>query len=47
MSWEKPTEQALREVGVFRRNVYDPIILHVLIPRKAPKSVMETSAPGD
>ena len=43
--WEKPTEWAFRKVSIFRRNFYDPVILHVLIPRKAPKSVMETSAP--
>ena len=47
MLWEKRAEQAFRELDIFRRKLYEPNFLHPLIPRKALKSLRETSAPCD
>ena len=43
MLWEKLAEQT----GILRRTFYKPRFLHLLISRKALKSLTATSAPGD
>ena len=41
----KLAEQAFRELYIFRRSFYEPSFLHLLISRKALRSLMETPAP--
>ena len=43
---DKLAEQAFGQLDIFRR-FYKPSVLHLLTSRKALKSLMETSAPGD
>lgn len=35
------------QIGIFRRNFYEPNFLYLLMPRKALKPLTETSAPCD
>ena len=41
--WEKLAEQAFRELDIFRRKSDESNFLHLLRPRKALKSLAETS----
>ena len=43
----KLIEQVFRYLDVSRSKFYEADFLHLLIPRKALKSLMETSAPHD
>ena len=42
--WEKLVEQACRSLYTFRRRLYEPKFFHLLISRKALKSLTVTSA---